>query len=61
MTTAHTEATESTLCLSCQYEAKRAAGVDLTNQERNHWMMWGCTCTPESSAEALWFMDTVTR
>jgi hypothetical protein len=35
-------------CLSCQYEYKeKKLGRAMTEQERAHWSMWGCTCNPE--------------
>lgn len=43
----------TTTCTTCQIEAKRNVGQELTNQERNHWMLWGCTCTDSTEAEAF--------
>ena len=54
-----TTATETNTCLTCELDAKREAGLELTNQERNHWMLWGCTCN--NSDEAVEWMESVTR
>ncbi len=56
-TTQNPEAT----CITCQIEAKRQAGEEITRNERNHWSMWGCTCDPQVAAEARDFIDRVTR
>ena len=53
-------ATTATKCHSCQVEASVLDGT-ASNADRNHWSMWGCTCTPEAEAEAVAWMDRVTR
>lgn len=54
---------DSTKCLSCQAQQKmnEGRGAELTDSERNHWMLWGCTCAADVQAEALDYMDRVTR
>jgi hypothetical protein len=52
---------ESQKCRSCELDEKRERGEELTQQERNHWMMWGCTCDPQDSAEAQTYIDRVSR
>ena len=46
-------------CLSCQYEAKGFEAM--TPQERQHWIMWGCTCDPENEANAIDYLRKVTE
>jgi hypothetical protein len=48
-------------CFTCQIDDLRNAGVELSNKERNHWSMWGCTCSDEDAADAQEFMAMVTR
>ena len=48
-------------CFTCQIDDLRSAGIELTNQERNHSMMWGCTCEPEAAEDAIAYMNLVTR
>jgi hypothetical protein len=48
------------MCITCQIEAKRQAGVEVTNAERNHWMLWGCTCDPEAAQAAAAYLQLVT-
>lgn len=54
-----TQTTEATECHACQMDARRAAGGTMTEQERNAWMMWGCTCA--DNGEAQEWMERVTR
>ncbi len=51
----------TTTCPSCETDAKMAAGEETTASERNRWAMWGCTCSTEAEAEAVAWMDSVTR
>lgn len=58
--------TTHTTCQSCEIEARMFSTDEdtrqtVTNRERNHWSLWGCTCTPEAAAEAQEWMDLVTR
>jgi hypothetical protein len=46
MTRTDTTAT-ATECLTCQIETMRQTGIEITESERNHSMLWGCTCTVE--------------
>ena len=48
-------------CFTCQLDELRDAGVQLTDQERNRWAMWGCTCDPERAAEAMAYFERVTQ
>jgi hypothetical protein len=50
----------TTACHSCQVRESVLAGT-ASQQDRNHWMLWGCTCSPEDQAEAVAHMDRVTR
>lgn len=50
----------TTRCHSCQVEEAVLNGT-ATQAERNHWSLWGCTCTPEAEAEAVAWMARVTR
>ena len=61
-----TNTTTATKCHSCQVEARLFSTDEVTRsavtrQERNHWSLWGCTCSEESAAEAQAHMDRVTR
>jgi hypothetical protein len=47
-------------CHSCQVEESVLNGT-ASQQDRNHWSLWGCTCTTESQDEAMEWMDMVTR
>lgn len=51
----------TTECITCQIDRKRRNGETLTQQERNHWSLWGCTCEPKDEANAIEWMDLVTR
>lgn len=51
----------NTECITCQISRKMERGEEVTQQERNHWMLWGCTCEPDAAAEAQAFMERVTR
>lgn len=57
----HEHMNNDTTCTACQVDAKRAAGEPITQQERNAWMMWGCTCTTEAAQDAMAWMALVTR
>lgn len=48
-------------CKSCEVQAKREAGEPVTQQELNHWMLWGCTCSEAAAEEAQAHMDRMTR
>lgn len=51
----------NTECITCQINHKMERGEEVTQQERNHWTLWGCTCEPQAEAEAIEWMDLVTR
>lgn len=50
-------------CYTCQADeqAERHGFDSMTQQQRNHWAMWGCTCTTEQAEEAQAFMNMMTR
>ena len=50
----------ATKCHSCQVEASVLAGT-ASNADRNHWSLWGCTCTTEAAEEAAAWLDRVSR
>lgn len=52
--------TADTRCHSCQVEADVLAGT-ASQADKNHWSMWGCTCSDEDAAEATAWMEMVTR
>jgi hypothetical protein len=40
-------------CLSCQHEAHwKLTGSFASQEARNHWSLFGCTCEPEAAEEA---------
>jgi hypothetical protein len=49
-----------TRCHSCKVEAAVLNGT-ASMQDRHHWSLWGCTCDPADEAEAVAWMDRVTR
>ena len=53
--------TAEQVCLSCEYEAEWVAtGQWRNDQARNHWMMWGCTCDWEKTAnEVQAYMEVI--
>jgi hypothetical protein len=51
---------DTTKCHSCQVEADVLAGT-ATQADRNHWTLWGCTCTPEAAQDAAEWLHLVTR
>lgn len=42
-------------CHSCEVEASVLDG-SASQADRTHWHLWGCTCDPESEADAIEFM-----
>jgi hypothetical protein len=53
---------DDTPCLSCQYEATwKATGHFPSPQAETHWSRWGCTCDPDTAADALDYMRKVTQ
>lgn len=56
-----TNETPNTKCTACRVDDKDAAGEEVTDRERTAWSMWGCTCTAEDEADAIAWMDRVTR
>lgn len=51
----------TTKCTACQVDEKRANGVEVSVSELSQWSLWGCTCDPTVAAEAIEWMDRVTR
>lgn len=49
------------VCESCQTAARRAAGEEVSRDEWNRWVMWGCTCDEDTAAEAQRWMEMVSR
>ena len=52
--------TSTTTCRTCQVHESVMDGT-ATDADSAHWSMWGCTCTAEATAEAVAWMDQVTR
>lgn len=49
-------------CLSCKYENEwKMTGEWASESAKAHWSLWGCTCDPKAAAEAMAYMDMVTR
>lgn len=48
-------------CTSCQTDRKRENGEEVTQQELQNWMLWGCTCSEEDSRDAQEWMERVTQ
>lgn len=58
--------TPATTCRSCEVETRLfsddlAVRQAVTTADRNHWSMWGCTCSVESAADAQSWFESVTR
>jgi hypothetical protein len=51
----------TTTCRTCQTWAAQAAGETVSRSDANQASMWGCTCDPAAAAEAVEWMDRVTR
>jgi hypothetical protein len=49
-------------CITCQVMAYREEhGGWPSAAMMNHAVMWGCTCSPQAEAEAIAYMEAVTR
>lgn len=51
----------TTKCTACQVDEKRSNGVEVSAFEASQWSLWGCTCDPTVAAEAVEWMNRVTR
>lgn len=48
------------LCRTCEIQKKMDRGEFVTQNDLNHWALWGCTCDSEDLDDALAYFNSIT-